>query len=254
VQKCFQAEILKKYKVDFFQCPNCEYLSAADAFWLEEAYQQPINQEDTGLINRNIYFSKIITVIIYCLFNRKGKFLDFAGGYGILTRLMRDVGFQFFWNDPHTNNLFARGFESDLNANNPMELITAIEVFEHFENPTEEVKKLFRISENLLFSTILLPDPVPTSSEWWYYGFEHGQHISFYTDKTLEWIAQHYGKKLYSCNNIHLFTTKEISGFLYNFIILMGYKLFFCPISKLMQTLTTSDAESIRQITNKKKV
>ncbi len=41
-------------------------------------------------------------------------FLDYAGGYGVFTRLMRDIGFDFYWHDPYTQNLFANGFEKDI--------------------------------------------------------------------------------------------------------------------------------------------
>lgn len=247
VRKCFDTRMLRKYPVDILHCPDCGFLFPAEVFWLKEAYQRPINLEDTRILERNIRFAKIISVILYFFFKRHGQFLDFAGGYGLFTRLLRDVGFQFQWNDPHTPNLFARGFETELNSGQQFELITAFEVFEHFENPLEEISRLFSYSDNLLFSTMLLPRTPPKADQWWYYGFEHGQHISFYSKRTLEFLAQKYQRNLYSSHNFHLFAAKSISPLLYQFIITIGFIFLFWPVKKLMRSLTTRDAERMRE-------
>jgi hypothetical protein len=39
---------------------------------------------------------------------KNGTFVDIGGGYGLLTRLMRDRGFDFYWKDPHCENIFAK--------------------------------------------------------------------------------------------------------------------------------------------------
>ena len=62
-------------------------------------------------------------------------------------------------------------------------------MFEHLTNPTEEMKKLSAITSCLIFSTKLVPEPAPKLEDWWYYGLEHGQHIAFYTRKSLELLA-----------------------------------------------------------------
>jgi len=41
---------------------------------------------------------------------------------------------------------------------------------------------------------------------WWYYGLHHGQHIGFYRLKTLQYLAEKYGKALYTNGkSCHLF-------------------------------------------------
>jgi hypothetical protein len=52
--------------------------------------------------------------------------VDCAGGYGILTRLLRDIGVDALWSDPFCQNLMALGFE---HSNEPAELVTAFEEF-----------------------------------------------------------------------------------------------------------------------------
>jgi len=122
-----------------------------------------------------------VTILLALFFNKNGKFLDFAGGYGVFVRLMRDIGFDFVLYDKYTQNLFAKGFE--YNPSHKIEAITTFESFEHFAKPMDEIESMLKISKNIIFSTELLPDPIPKPEDWWYYGLEHGQHISFYSKK-----------------------------------------------------------------------
>ena len=169
---------------------------------------------------RNLRLMKITSVLIYNCFDKNAKFLDYAGGYGIFTRLMRDYGFDFYWNDKYSNNLLAKGFEYDKqNAGDTIELISAFECFEHFLNPMEEIKKILKISKNILLTTKLLPNPIP-NPDWWYYGLDHGQHISFYSSKTLKYIVDYFGLRLYSDgSNLHLITDKKINSLFFKFLI-----------------------------------
>lgn len=224
---CFAAVILNKHNIKYYLCNHCGFLQTEEPFWLEESYADPINISDTGIMHRNIRLCKISSVLIYFLFDKNAAFLDYAGGYGILTRLMRDIGFDFYWHDPHATNLMARGFEG--NKEKKFSLITAFEAFEHFVEPLKEVEKMLDISKNIIFTTQLLPKPVPEPKKWWYYGLEHGQHISFYGLKTLEYIAQKYNLNLYSFAGIHLLTSKKTNNTLYKSLIIaskMGLSLY----------------------------
>jgi hypothetical protein len=236
----FSEKILNKYSGDYFLCPNCKFLFAGNPSWLEEAYRSAINITDTGLVDRNIYFHKILSVIIYLLFYRKGKFIDYAGGYGMFTRLMRDTGFNFFWYDPYCENLLAKGFEYNIDLGDKAELLTAFEVFEHLENPLPEIEKMLQFSRNLFFSTELLPIPIPEPANYWYYGFEHGQHISFYSPETLSFIARKNKLKYYNLGNLHLFSEKNFS--LLYLKALKKCAKYLYPLVKLnMHSLTFDD-------------
>ncbi|MFA6995445.1 MAG: class I SAM-dependent methyltransferase [Patescibacteria group bacterium] len=215
----FTAKILNKYDVHYFNCDNCGFICTEEPYWLEEAYSSPINISDTGVMKRNIFFSAVTLNIIYYFFNSNNIFLDYAGGYGIFVRLMRDIGLDFRWQDNYSQNLLARGFEYCDN-DRKTELVTAFEVFEHFVNPIEEIEKILKISENILFSTTLLPEKIPQPGDWWYYGFDHGQHLSFYSKKTFEFIAQKYGLNYYTDGrSIHLLTVKKINYFIFKILL-----------------------------------
>lgn len=204
----FNSRILEKYDVDYYNCETCAFLCTEKPNWLEEAYEEPINYTDTGLIARNIRLSKLISIICYFCFNNK-KYLDHAGGYGVLTRLMRDLGFDFFWKDPYTENIFSKGFEFEGMGTTKFEVLTSVEAFEHFEYPSKEIEKMLTMANNIFFTTELFDSQnIPEIEDWWYYGTEHGQHISFYSLKTLEKIADKYQLNLFSNGrDIHLLTS-----------------------------------------------
>lgn len=209
-KQIFKAKILKKYDISYFYCENCGFLQTEEPFWLEEAYKEPISISDTGYLKRNIDISQKLTILLTLFFNKNEKFLDYGGGYGVLVRLMRDIGFDFYWFDKYTSNLFARGFEHQ--DKNKYEAVTAFECFEHFVNPTDEIEKMLELSRNIIFSTELLPYPIPNPEDWWYYGLEHGQHISFYSTRTLNFIANKYGLNYANLGDLNLLTQRKIKS------------------------------------------
>lgn len=239
VGKIFSANVLNKYNIGYYHCDECGFLQTEEPFWLDESYNSPINLTDTGLLQRNIYLSKKVAIILYFIFGAKGKYLDYAGGYGIFTRLMRDIGFDFFWTDPYTQNLIAKGFE--YNSIDTIDAITTFETFEHFVNPIEEIKKIIEISPNIIFTTELLPSNIPEPQKWWYYGFEHGQHISFYSEKTLAYIAKMYELNFITNGRIHLFTNKKINKNYYSMLLKLSKFGLFRIICKKMDSRTLLD-------------
>ncbi|MEO9656081.1 class I SAM-dependent methyltransferase [Marinomonas sp.] len=204
----FSGIILKKYKVDYFRCKECDFLQTEEPYWLEESYSQSINLSDTGYISRNLYFSKKLTVFLNFVFSSKGAYLDYAGGYGVFVRMMRDIGFDFYWDDKYTQNLFSNGFEWD--GIKKIDAVTSFEAFEHFVNPILEIEKLINISDTIIFSTELYPKSMPNPEEWWYFGLEHGQHISFFSEKTFDYISKKFSVNYYRSGSLHFLTKRKI--------------------------------------------
>lgn len=209
MNKIFTQRILGKHNISYFHCNNCGFLQTEKPYWLDESYSIAITSLDIGLVNRNIQYSNVVENILYKYFDKNAKFLDFAGGYGMFTRIMRDKGFDFYHEDKHCDNLFAKHFEiGDLKKEDKkFELVTAFELMEHIENPFKELDYIFSITDNFLFSTELIP--AQELEKWWYLGVEHGQHISFYTKKCLGEIAKKYGKKYYTNGCLHFMTDKK---------------------------------------------
>lgn len=208
---CFTSKIINKYVIDYSHCTKCDFVQTEDPYWLDEAYSMPINSSDTGYMKRNLIYSQQLTVLLFLLFGRKGKFLDYAGGYGVFVRIMRDIGFNFEWADKYTKNLFADGFNWDYKSEK--DAITLFEVFEHFVNPAEEIKNLLKQSNTIIFSTQLRPEPIPKPTSWNYYGLHHGQHLSFYSLKTFKFIANQFDLNYYNIGSLHILTNKKVSKF-----------------------------------------
>lgn len=220
----FKTTILKKYQASFYKCEKCGFLQSENPYWLQESYTEAINLSDTGILARNEYLRKIVTVLTFCFFGKNTKILDWGGGYGVMTRMLRDDGWDAYWYDEYAQNIFAKPFIGE--KNKKYDLITSFEVFEHLPNPLDDIEKMLEISDNILFSTLLIPQTIP-SHDWWYYGFNHGQHISFYSKQTLETIARKFKLNYTGTNQIHIFSKKKISSLLaYFYIYFSNYGLY----------------------------
>lgn len=209
----FEARVLNKHLVKYYRCNDTGFIQTENPYWLEEAYSSAITKLDVGLIYRNIHLSDTVSKLLVKDFNKEGIFLDYAGGYGMFTRLMRDKGFNFYNTDKFCQNLFAEYFDlSDLPADTHFELVTTFEVFEHLNNPIEEIKQMLKFSDNLLFSTELQPGKITSVNDWSYFSTETGQHIAFYNEASLKSIAEQLGYNFYTDGKfLHLFSKINFS-------------------------------------------
>ncbi|MFC2583527.1 MAG: class I SAM-dependent methyltransferase [Lachnoanaerobaculum saburreum] len=208
--------VLGKYLVNYYLCQNCGFIQTEEPYWLNEAYSDAIADSDIGLVGRNVLLNKTVTAILSTCFPKCELFLDYGGGYGMFVRLMRDSGFNFEWFDKYCENLFAKSFEKSKEHYN---LVTAFELFEHLSNPMEEIRQLILLGDNILFTTLLVPNSVPKVSDWWYYAPHGGQHVSFYTERALQYIAKSFDLHYVGYRDIHLFSKKPIGRWKFSFAI-----------------------------------
>lgn len=212
-----QAPLLGKYTVSYFQCSGCGFTCTEEPYWLGEAYADAINDSDVGLVSRNLVLARATKAVITAFFAPEARFIDYGAGYGLMVRLMRDYGYDFYWQDKFCANLFAKVAPADLSGATRYELLTAFEVFEHLPNPTAELTEMLGLATSVLFTTQLIPDHNPLPGSWWYYGIDHGQHVSLYTRRSLEILAAKHGLRLYSDGHfIHLMTGKRIAPKVFN--------------------------------------
>lgn len=225
--------VLQKYQVSYTKCTSCGFIATESPFWLDEAYSNAITSLDIGLPRRNLHWMPVVESMIRKWFRQDMHFLDFGGGYGLFVRIMRDQGFDFYRQDTYCENLFAKQFDisSSLDKKS-FELITAFEVFEHLPDPIASVEQMLSYGENILFSTELQPSASVTPETWWYFIPETGQHVSLYTRKSLEQIADRFNLRLYSNNhNLHLLTRKSINESVFTYLSKPKYAKFYNFIS-----------------------
>lgn len=243
--------ILNKYKIKYFKCPNCLFIQTEEPFWIKEAYNEVINQSDVGYVDRNIVLSKVTSRIINLFFSKSAKFLDYGSGYGLFVRLMRDSGYDFYWQDNFCDDIFAKGFEVDDAETKSFELVTGFELFEHFAEPIKNIENILNYSKNIFVSTFLFPSNNPKPNEWWYYGLEHGQHISLYSYETMKFIANKYNLNFYSNKkNLHLFSERKLNSLMFKYVNLWNIYYSIKPFS-LKKTLRDKDFRYIVEIINK---
>ena len=210
----FTAQVLRHHQARYEVCDGCGFLRAHEPYWLDEAYSSAIAAADTGLVARNFSLAAKIAGALYWGIGERGagQYLDAAGGYGMLTRLMRDMGFDFYWSDKYCANLLASRFEysPELGA---CRAVTAIEVLEHLTDPAAFIEETLALAgaDALLFTTELYEGTPPDPDAWWYYTFATGQHIGFFQRRTLEVLGARLGLQLASANGLHVLSKNLVN-------------------------------------------
>jgi len=206
----FQLRVLSKHDVHYFHCERCGYARTEEPYWLEEAYSDAIARADTGILQRNWSLSAKLACALFLNFDRTGAYLDVAGGYGLLTRMMRDYGFDFYWQDKFCENLIARGFEAE-HSSRSFAAVSCFEAVEHTVNPVEFISQTLEQyrCRNFIFSTVTYEGARPDPS-WAYLSPATGQHISFFQQRTLRIMAERLQLHFYSNAGLHIFSEKKL--------------------------------------------
>jgi SAM-dependent methyltransferase len=113
------------------------------------------------------------------------RVLDFGCGPGpVLSELIRRNGYEvevydIFYSPDIPEGLF--------------DFVTSTEVFEHFINPLKEIEFILSLMKKGAYLSIMTqyhPNDSKKFEDWWYN--REVTHISFYTEKTFEYIASKY--------------------------------------------------------------
>lgn len=211
-----EATVLGDRLVRYFRCESCGFVQTEEPDWLARSYSRAITLQDVGLVARNLEFAERTEAVVRLCHDANSRFLDFGGGYGLLTRLLRDRGLDFHHYDPHCENLFAYSAAIHGIDECRWELVTAFELLEHLVDPLPQIRQIMSCTDTLLCSTVLLPDPTPAPGTWHYYGLEHGQHVSLFSIGALEELARACDVRLLTNGrNLHVLTRAKVRPWLH---------------------------------------
>ena len=141
--------------------------------------------DDAGYVT---FLSRIIQPLQSYLYeNAVG--LDFGSGPNpVLSKILKDKGYNVEIYDPY--------FAPDLKVfHRKYDFITATEVVEHMHHPAEDFKRMFSALEEkgvlALMTKLRTPDIKFTT---WHYKNDL-THVSFYSQKTMQWIGNQFHRK-----------------------------------------------------------
>ncbi|MBC7383803.1 MAG: hypothetical protein H7296_12560, partial [Bacteroidia bacterium] len=150
-------------------------------------------------------------------------------------------GFDYYWTDKYAQNIISKGFENS--EEKIYQCVTAFELFEHMVNPVEEMEKILIHSDNIIFSTVLTGNKIPDLN-WWYYGFNHGQHVALFTSESLRILGAKFDLNFYTNGaNFHMFTKKKMSNYYFKFLIKASKYGLYNIIKQTIKSRTDSDAK-----------
>jgi hypothetical protein len=102
----FIMTIQAENQVELNSCSKCEFAFYPDQNWINQSFSDVLNSLDAGAADRTVIAADYLGVMLKSQKLSHGKFLDYGGGYGLLSRIMRDRGFNFENFHPRTNPLF----------------------------------------------------------------------------------------------------------------------------------------------------
>lgn len=132
------------------------------------------------------------------------RHLDFGGGSGLLSKVLGKNGFNSRSYDPFVDR------DLKLDALGQFDLVTAYEVFEHVPDVRILMDQLTRLRKEdglVLFSTLVSDNQIQLHQrlQWWYASPRNG-HISLYSRRSLQLLAQSAGLNFTSFSDgFHVF-------------------------------------------------
>lgn len=190
-------QVTKKPERSYFHCGQCDLI-------FMDPHQRPSAQEEKarydfhqndGSSGHQAFLSPLVEDILTYISEQKTdihslKALDFGcGPHPFLSLLLGHKGLQV------TNyDLFYFPDQDHLRRN--YHVITSTEVWEHFAHPRAEIARLVRIlKEGGLLAVMTSAHKGEGAFHDWYYRRDE-THVTFFSEKSMQWIAQEFHLKL----------------------------------------------------------
>lgn len=200
--------------VEYRQCTACGHAFApAFASWTPGDFRREIYNGQYTLVDPDWTGARARDNALYLgsAFGPRARglhHLDYGGGDGTLSRLLREAG----WSSQSCDPFVDHGVDSASLGRFPF--ITCFEVFEHVADPhglVRDIAALLAPDGLLMFSTLvsdgeLSPGQPPS---WWYAAPRNG-HISLFSSRSLGALARRHGFSCASAQGLlHLFWRGE---------------------------------------------
>lgn len=202
----FEAMVLGgRHVARYYECEWCHALQVPEPSWLEEAYGQesgPPSAEnyDSGRFRRT--FSGFLYLVALSMAGALGdvsRVVDFGGGYGLLTQMLRDGGVDAWTSDPYVPSPFFSPDRSlpDLASveEGSVDVIVALEVFEHLTDPIAvgaTLRQALAPSGSIVISSERY-HPDRHGPDWPYLALATGQHVTFWSVEARAHFAAAHG-------------------------------------------------------------
>ena len=189
----------------FFRCENCYYIFTTE---------RKLGFEETKAHFKNQWIERpdgaypACYTMLYRLLESTGKAgqraLDFGCGNGAFVKFLREKGVETFGIDPiPVDNDMASCVYPRLEdlPEKRFDVITALEVFEHLDRPSDTVSRLLSYlnEDGFIFLTTALTNRALTSIRcfpYWIYQ-KDPTHVGFFDQRTFEWMATRFNLEIH---------------------------------------------------------
>jgi len=167
-----------------FQCSECSFCYFDTSDWSGEPFSEELNELDLGSVARCLLVADFVTAVFPSR-TTEYRVLDWGGGDGLLTRVLRDRGVNCVWHDPFVEPRFVG--DSRYDDRTHINLTVVSEVFLHLTDPVSAMKLLLSKSDVVIMTAVVPPREF--DAKWWYLMPATGQHVAFYPKNSLQALA-----------------------------------------------------------------
>jgi hypothetical protein len=173
-------------EVPYYECQSCQFLFANHEADYGDAYWDSLDPVHDGRV------LETLRLFLWAGGRQGVSWLDYGCGKGHIVPVAHRLGVEAFGADvevPEGKSLYP------LDKAPGADIVTACEVVEHFTNPLESFQHVRSLArESFAFQTAYY-DPRSCGRDWWYLGPANG-HVSLYSSRSLEILAQAVGAKV----------------------------------------------------------
>jgi 2-polyprenyl-3-methyl-5-hydroxy-6-metoxy-1,4-benzoquinol methylase len=170
---------------EYLSCANCDLTFVPQAYHLNHAQEKAIydcHENNPNDLGYRKFLSRLSTPLrAHITAGAKG--LDFGCGPGpTLSVMLREAGYEMSEYDPYY-------FPNTQALSDTYDFVTSTEVVEHLSQPEAVFKQLFELLRPHGILGIMTKRTPVTGIEGWHYT-KDPTHITFYSDRTFEFIAE----------------------------------------------------------------